>query len=198
MGKLVLAPAIEEDLSMTSSIIRRAVVCAGVVTLAISLAGQTAIAQGQIHARIINLEGEQVIQDSRLEALESAPDSDTLVDLNCGPGDIAAYDGAFWVCADGSATGGIDGTQHIELAVRELLDRLTAVILPPRRHRHRYHRELVPKRLCVVPSPLAPDSRLSPPPLMRGTDRARANNRTIRVDQCRDIVTRPLHDHFQH
>ena len=37
-----------------------------------------------------------------------------------------------------------DGTQHVELAVNELLYRLAALIPPPRRHRHRYHGVLAP------------------------------------------------------
>jgi len=37
-----------------------------------------------------------------------------------------------------------DGTQHVELAVSELFDRLAALIPPPRRHRHRYHGVLAP------------------------------------------------------
>ncbi len=37
-----------------------------------------------------------------------------------------------------------DGTQHVELAVNDLLDRLAALIPPPRHHRHRYHGIVAP------------------------------------------------------
>lgn len=37
-----------------------------------------------------------------------------------------------------------DGTQHIEFGGNEFLDRLAALIPPPRRHRHRYHGVLAP------------------------------------------------------
>ena len=37
-----------------------------------------------------------------------------------------------------------DGTAHLDLTVSELLDRLAALIPPPRRHRHRYHGVLAP------------------------------------------------------
>jgi len=40
-----------------------------------------------------------------------------------------------------------DGTQHIELGVNDLLDRLSHLIPPPRRHRHRYHGVLAPNAL---------------------------------------------------
>ncbi|MGI9334981.1 MAG: transposase [Gammaproteobacteria bacterium] len=38
----------------------------------------------------------------------------------------------------------LDGTQHIELGVSELLDRLSQLRTPPRRHRDRYHGVLAP------------------------------------------------------
>ncbi len=44
MGKLILTPN-GQGISMTISLIRRAVVCAGIVALAISLVGRTAMAK---------------------------------------------------------------------------------------------------------------------------------------------------------
>ena len=89
---------------MTTSLIRRAAVFAGIVTLAISLVGQTTMAnehQGNLQDRIVDLE-------SRLDALELAPDSDTLADLECTAVDIAVFDGTEWVCRAGlpSSPGG--------------------------------------------------------------------------------------------
>ncbi|NIV49572.1 MAG: IS91 family transposase, partial [Gammaproteobacteria bacterium] len=63
-----------------------------------------------------------------------------------------------------------DGRQHLELGVNELLDRLAALIPPPRRHRHRYHGVLAPNATLrdAVTSragqPIERSAQTAPPP----------------------------------
>ena len=88
---------------MTTSLIRRAAVFAGIVALAISLVGQTTVAnehRGSLQGRIVNLE-------NRVGVLESAPDSDTLAELDCMDGDTIVFDGIDWECVTPDGVAGM-------------------------------------------------------------------------------------------